>query len=128
MSSDPTRHSTSRTPSPPLPTLTALGEVPSPDPESNGEVKQDQLAFTIEFPSCPQLQLFKTVFNTGKPLSGYCQDDPLWLLLAEVASPSIAPPRRLVVWGISFDIGNELASFLCERERKESNVHSNQPI
>ncbi|KAJ3858170.1 hypothetical protein EV359DRAFT_88149, partial [Lentinula novae-zelandiae] len=28
-----------------------------------------------------------TVFNTGKPLSGYCQDDPLWPLLAEVASP-----------------------------------------
>ncbi|KAH7868807.1 uncharacterized protein C8R40DRAFT_1177396 [Lentinula edodes] len=24
--------------------------------------------------------------------------------------------------------GNELASFLCERERKESNGHSNQPI
>ncbi|KAJ3924327.1 MAG: hypothetical protein NXY57DRAFT_970166 [Lentinula lateritia] len=23
---------------------------------------------------------------------------------------------------------NELASFLCERERKESNGHSNQPI
>ncbi|KAJ4465975.1 hypothetical protein C8J55DRAFT_565973 [Lentinula edodes] len=83
MSSDPTCHSTSRTLSPPLPTLTALGEVPSPDPESNGEVKQDQLAFTIEFLSHPQLQLFKTVFNTGKPLSGYCQDDPLWLLLAE---------------------------------------------
>ncbi|KAJ4496531.1 hypothetical protein C8R41DRAFT_918615 [Lentinula lateritia] len=79
--------SPSCTPSPLLPPLTALGEVPSPDSESDGEVKQDQLAFTLESPSRPQLQLFETVFNTGKPLSGYCQDDPLWLLLAEVASP-----------------------------------------
>ncbi|KAJ3860590.1 hypothetical protein EV359DRAFT_85174 [Lentinula novae-zelandiae] len=86
MSSDPAR-SPSRTPSPLLPPLTALGEVPSPDSESDGEVEQDQLAFTLESPSCPQLQLFETVFNTGKPLLGYCQDDPLWLLLAEVASP-----------------------------------------
>ncbi|KAJ3858731.1 hypothetical protein EV359DRAFT_87297 [Lentinula novae-zelandiae] len=77
----------SHTPSPLLPTLTALGEVPSPAPESDGEVETDQLAFTLESPSCPQLQLFETVFNTGKPLSCYCQDDPLWLLLAEVASP-----------------------------------------
>ncbi|KAJ3804664.1 hypothetical protein F5876DRAFT_82781 [Lentinula aff. lateritia] len=86
MSSDPAR-SPSRTPSPLLPPLTTLGEVPSPDSESNGEVEQDQLAFTLESPSRPQLQLFEMVFNTGKPLSGYCQDDPLWLLLAEVASP-----------------------------------------
>ncbi|KAJ3804066.1 hypothetical protein F5876DRAFT_70937, partial [Lentinula aff. lateritia] len=61
--------------------------VPSPAPESDGEVETDQLAFTLESPSRPQLQLFETVFNTGKPLSGYCQDDPLWPLLAEVASP-----------------------------------------
>ncbi|KAJ3897075.1 hypothetical protein F5879DRAFT_996662 [Lentinula edodes] len=54
--------------SPQLPTLTTLGEVPSPGLDSNGE-------------------LFETVFNTGKPLSGYCQDDLLWPLLAEVASP-----------------------------------------
>ncbi|KAJ3804940.1 hypothetical protein F5876DRAFT_82392 [Lentinula aff. lateritia] len=87
MSSDPIHRSTSRTPSPQLPTLTTLGEVPSPGPDSDGEVEQDQLAFTIEFLSHPQLQLFETVFNTGKPLSGYCQDDPLWPLLAEVASP-----------------------------------------
>ncbi|KAJ3858493.1 hypothetical protein EV359DRAFT_68973 [Lentinula novae-zelandiae] len=87
MSSRPTRRSTSRTPSPLLPTLTSLGEVASPDPESNGEVEQDQLAFTIESPSRPQLQLFETMFNTGKPLSGYCEDDPLWSLLAAVASP-----------------------------------------
>ncbi|KAJ3803492.1 hypothetical protein F5876DRAFT_85228 [Lentinula aff. lateritia] len=86
MSPTPTRP-LSRTPSPLLPTLTALREVPSPAPESDGEVELDQLAFTIESPSRPQLQLFETVFNTGKPLSGYCQDDPLWPLLAEVASP-----------------------------------------
>ncbi|KAJ4471224.1 hypothetical protein C8R41DRAFT_870600 [Lentinula lateritia] len=86
MSSNSDR-SPSRTPSPLLPPLTALGEVPSPNSESDGEVEQDQLAFTLESPSHPQLQLFKTVFNTGKLLSGYCQDDPLWLLLAEVASP-----------------------------------------
>ncbi|KAJ4465616.1 hypothetical protein C8R41DRAFT_926492 [Lentinula lateritia] len=85
--SAPLHRSNSRTRSPQLPTLTTLGEVLSPDLESDGEVEQDQLAFTIEFPSHPQLQLFKTVFNTGKPLSGYCQDDPLWSLLAEIASP-----------------------------------------
>ncbi|KAJ3911102.1 hypothetical protein F5877DRAFT_86475 [Lentinula edodes] len=68
----------SHTPSPLLPTLTALGEVPSPDPESDGEVETDQLAFTIESPSHPQLQLFETVSTL---------DNPLWLLLAEVASP-----------------------------------------
>ncbi|KAJ3911397.1 hypothetical protein F5877DRAFT_73213 [Lentinula edodes] len=72
MSPAPTRL-TSRTPSPLLPTLTTLGEVPSPGPESDGEVEANQLAFTIESPSGPQLQLFET-------------DDPLWLLLAEVAS------------------------------------------
>ncbi|KAJ3803622.1 hypothetical protein F5876DRAFT_84878 [Lentinula aff. lateritia] len=86
MSSPPARRF-SRTPSPSLPTLTALGEVPSPTSESDGEVETDQLAFTLESLSHPQLQLFETVFNTGKPLSGYCQDDPLWPLLAEVASP-----------------------------------------
>ncbi|KAJ3803886.1 hypothetical protein F5876DRAFT_84205 [Lentinula aff. lateritia] len=86
MSSTPARP-LSRTPSPLLPTLTALGKVPSPAPESDGEVETDQLAFTIESPSRPQLQLFETVFNTGKLLSGYCQDDPLWPLLVEVASP-----------------------------------------
>ncbi|KAJ3910769.1 hypothetical protein F5877DRAFT_87075, partial [Lentinula edodes] len=86
MSSTPA-HPASRTPSPSLPIFTALGEVPSPGPESDGEVETDQLAFTIESPSRPQLQLFETVFNTGKPLVAYCQDDPLWLLLAEVASP-----------------------------------------
>ncbi|KAJ3859220.1 hypothetical protein EV359DRAFT_68351 [Lentinula novae-zelandiae] len=42
-------------------------KVPSPAPESDGEVEMDQLAFTIESPSCPQLQLFETVFNTGRP-------------------------------------------------------------
>ncbi|KAJ3803889.1 hypothetical protein F5876DRAFT_71080 [Lentinula aff. lateritia] len=86
MSADQSRASP-RTPSPLLPPLTALGQVPSPDPESDGELEQDQLAFTLESPSRPQLQLFETVFNTGKPLSAYCQDNPLWLLLAEVASP-----------------------------------------
>ncbi|KAJ3807289.1 hypothetical protein F5876DRAFT_79858 [Lentinula aff. lateritia] len=74
MSSNPARCSTSYAPAPFLPTLTSLGEVVSLDPESNGEVEQDQLAFTIGFPSRPQLQLFKTIFNTGKPLSGYCQE------------------------------------------------------
>ncbi|KAJ3804793.1 hypothetical protein F5876DRAFT_82599 [Lentinula aff. lateritia] len=85
--SAPNRRSRSRTRSPLLPIFTTLGKVPSPGLDSDGEVEQDQLAFTIEFPSHPQLQLFETVFNTGKPLSGYCQDDPLWPLLAEVASP-----------------------------------------
>ncbi|KAJ4486618.1 hypothetical protein C8J55DRAFT_558616 [Lentinula edodes] len=84
--SAPIHRSNLHTPSPQLPTLTTLGKVP-PGLDSDGEVKQDQLAFTIEFLSHPQLQLFETVFNTGKPLSGYCQNDPLWPLLVEVASP-----------------------------------------
>ncbi|GAW02975.1 hypothetical protein LENED_004659 [Lentinula edodes] len=62
--SAPLRRSSSRTRSPQLPILTTIGEVPSPDLESDGEAEQDQLAFTIEFPSRPQLQLFETVFNT----------------------------------------------------------------
>ncbi|KAJ3911503.1 hypothetical protein F5877DRAFT_85878 [Lentinula edodes] len=72
---------------PPLPILTSLAEEVSPVPESEGEVEQDQLAFTIDSPSCPHFQLFENIFNTGKPLAGYCQDDPLWSLLAAVASP-----------------------------------------
>ncbi|KAJ3911968.1 hypothetical protein F5877DRAFT_85332 [Lentinula edodes] len=79
--------STSCLSSPLLPAVTSLGEVVSPAPQSDGEVKQDQLAFTIEAQSRPQLQLFETVFNTGKPLSAYCEDNPLWSLLAAVASP-----------------------------------------
>ncbi|KAJ3897081.1 hypothetical protein F5879DRAFT_996650, partial [Lentinula edodes] len=81
------RRSTSRSSSPLLPAVTSLGEVVSPVPQSDGEVEQDQLAFTIEAPSRPQLQLFETIFNTGKSLSAYCEDDPLWSLLAAVASP-----------------------------------------
>ncbi|KAJ3897262.1 hypothetical protein F5879DRAFT_996315 [Lentinula edodes] len=54
---------------------------------SEGEAEQDQLAFTIESPSRPQLQLFETIFNTGKPLASYCRDDPLWSTLTEVALP-----------------------------------------
>ncbi|KAJ3871010.1 hypothetical protein F5051DRAFT_434199 [Lentinula edodes] len=56
-------------------------------PASKGEVEQDELAFTIESPSQPQLQLFKNVFNTGKSLASYCRDDPFWSTLAEVALP-----------------------------------------
>ena len=81
------RRSTSRSSSPLLPAVTSLGEVVSPVPQLDGEVEQDQLAFTIEAPSRPQLQLFETIFNTGKSLSAYCEDDPLWSLLAAVASP-----------------------------------------
>ncbi|KAJ3911982.1 hypothetical protein F5877DRAFT_85311 [Lentinula edodes] len=73
---------TSRASSPLLPTLTSLREVASPDPESDGEVEQGQLAFPIKSLAHPQLQLFETMFNTGKPLSGYFEDDPLWSLLA----------------------------------------------
>ncbi|KAJ3846760.1 hypothetical protein EV368DRAFT_88562 [Lentinula lateritia] len=54
---------------------------------SEGEVEQDQLAFTIESPSRPQLQLFESLFNTRKSLALYCRDDLLWSTLAEVALP-----------------------------------------
>ncbi|KAJ3858106.1 hypothetical protein EV359DRAFT_88255 [Lentinula novae-zelandiae] len=73
--------------SPPLPILTSLAEEVSPIAESEGEEEQDQLAFTIDFPSRPHLQIFENILNTGKPLAGYCQDDPLWSLLAAVGSP-----------------------------------------
>ncbi|KAJ3804975.1 hypothetical protein F5876DRAFT_82348 [Lentinula aff. lateritia] len=87
------------TPSPLLPTLTALREVPSPAPESDGEVERDQLAFTIESPSRPQLQLFETVFNTGKPLEANPEPPHrVWLVVPpgrSVVAPSSvpAPPR-----------------------------------
>ncbi|KAJ3926571.1 MAG: hypothetical protein NXY57DRAFT_1043156 [Lentinula lateritia] len=58
-----------------------------PCSSSGGEVEQDQLAFTIESPSLPQLQLFENIFNTGKSLAAYCRDDPLWPILAAVALP-----------------------------------------
>ncbi|KAJ3925383.1 MAG: hypothetical protein NXY57DRAFT_967922 [Lentinula lateritia] len=58
-----------------------------PRSSSRGEVEQDQLAFMIESPSLPQLQLFENIFNTGKSLAAYCRDDPLWPILAAVALP-----------------------------------------
>ncbi|KAJ3871987.1 hypothetical protein F5051DRAFT_445615 [Lentinula edodes] len=58
-----------------------------PRSPSEGEVEQDQLAFMIESPSIPQMQLFENVFNTGKSLAAYCRDDPLWPTLAVVALP-----------------------------------------
>ncbi|KAJ4495511.1 hypothetical protein C8R41DRAFT_918640 [Lentinula lateritia] len=58
-----------------------------PRSSSEGEVDQDQLAFTIESPSIPQIQFFENVFNTGKSLAAYCRDDPLWSTLAAVALP-----------------------------------------
>ncbi|KAJ3902753.1 hypothetical protein F5879DRAFT_990756 [Lentinula edodes] len=117
MSPAPTRL-TSRTPSPLLPTLTTLGEVPSPGPESDGEVEANQLAFTIESPSGPQLQLFKTVFNTGKLLSGYCQDDPLWLLLAELHGT----PAHQSTWGIPLSVWHEYDAALHARTSSTSTL------
>ncbi|KAJ3858558.1 hypothetical protein EV359DRAFT_87553 [Lentinula novae-zelandiae] len=124
------RRSTSRSSSPLLPAVTSLGEVVSPDPQSDGEVEQDQLAFTVEALSRPQLQLFETVFNTGKPLSAYCEDDPLWSLLAAVASPctnclktpisarSFGTATLLVgcaTWGIPLDVWRRYDAALHER-------------
>ncbi|KAJ3849328.1 hypothetical protein EV368DRAFT_85650 [Lentinula lateritia] len=71
--------------SPPIRSRSSSRE--SAAPASEGEVKQDELAFTIESPSQPQLQLFENIFNTGKSLASYCCDDPLWSTLAEVALP-----------------------------------------
>ncbi|KAJ3924900.1 MAG: hypothetical protein NXY57DRAFT_968801 [Lentinula lateritia] len=69
---------------------------------SGGEAEQDQLAFTIESPSRPQLQLFENIFNTGKSLALYCRDDPLWSTLAQFMywekdlQPWEAPPPSLL--------------------------------
>ncbi|KAJ3853957.1 hypothetical protein EV368DRAFT_81105 [Lentinula lateritia] len=72
MSPPPSRFTSTHASSPSLPAIA------SPAPESNGEVEQDQLTFTIEAPSRPQLLLFENVFNTGKLLAAYCQV-PEWL-------------------------------------------------
>ncbi|KAJ3805100.1 hypothetical protein F5876DRAFT_82171 [Lentinula aff. lateritia] len=71
--------------SPPIHSRSSSRELAAP--ASEGEVEQDELAFTIESPSQPQLQLFENIFNTGKLLASYCCDDPLWSTLAEVALP-----------------------------------------
>ncbi|KAJ3804646.1 hypothetical protein F5876DRAFT_82821 [Lentinula aff. lateritia] len=127
MSADQSR-APPHTPSPLLPPLTALGEVPSPDPESDGELEQDQLAFTLELPSRPQLQLFETVFNTGKPLSGDCQDDPLWLLLAEDLAYSHrflelhGTPAHKSTWGIPLGVWREYDAALHARTSSTSTL------
>ncbi|KAJ3804649.1 hypothetical protein F5876DRAFT_82811 [Lentinula aff. lateritia] len=72
----------SKAPSPAGPSWSSL-----PHSSSDGEAEQDQLAFTLESPSIPQLQLFENIFNTGKSLVAYCRDDPLWPTLAAVALP-----------------------------------------
>ncbi|KAJ3897609.1 hypothetical protein F5879DRAFT_995787 [Lentinula edodes] len=83
MSSSP-----SKAPSAASPSRSSLPRSPSEEEvASDGEVEQDQLAFTIESPSIPQIQLFENVFNTGKSLAAYCPDDPLWPTLAAVALP-----------------------------------------
>ncbi|KAJ3924131.1 MAG: hypothetical protein NXY57DRAFT_970656, partial [Lentinula lateritia] len=83
MSSSPSKAPSAAGPSrSSLPRSSSEGEV-----ASDGEVDQDQLAFTIESPSIPQIQFFENVFNTGKSLVAYCRDDPLWSTLAAVALP-----------------------------------------
>ncbi|KAJ3849498.1 hypothetical protein EV368DRAFT_85497 [Lentinula lateritia] len=61
------------------------GGVPSVVSEDDEDV--DQLAFTLDAPSRPQLNLFEKVFNTGKSLASYSQDDPLWSLLSSIVAP-----------------------------------------
>ncbi|KAJ3897583.1 hypothetical protein F5879DRAFT_995824 [Lentinula edodes] len=83
MSSSP-----SKAPSAAGPSRSSLPRSPSEgEVASDGEVEQDQLAFMIESPSIPQIQLFENVFNTGKSLAAYCRDDPLRSTLAAVALP-----------------------------------------
>ncbi|KAJ3847218.1 hypothetical protein EV368DRAFT_87980 [Lentinula lateritia] len=61
------------------------GGVPSVVSEDDEDV--DQLAFTLDAPSRPQLDFFEKVFNTGKSLASYSQDDPLWSLLSSIVAP-----------------------------------------
>ncbi|KAJ3812838.1 hypothetical protein F5876DRAFT_74490 [Lentinula aff. lateritia] len=82
--------SKSTRPSPP--SLTAASSSPVSHEEggvplTEDEEDVDQLAFTLDSPSRPQLEFFKKVFNTGKPLAGYSSDDPLWLLLSSLVVP-----------------------------------------
>ncbi|KAJ3804812.1 hypothetical protein F5876DRAFT_70320 [Lentinula aff. lateritia] len=95
--------SKSTRPSPP--SLTAASSSPVPHEEGGvllTEDKEDvdQLAFTLDSPSRPQLEFFEKVFNTGKPLAGYSSDDPLWSLLSSLAVPCtncLKVPRTCVV-------------------------------
>ncbi|KAJ3847429.1 hypothetical protein EV368DRAFT_69117 [Lentinula lateritia] len=96
--------------------------------DSNGEVEQDQLAFMIESPSTPQLQIFKNVFNTGKPLASYYWDDPLWPTLAAVAVacsnctkhpdtckvPLDVPSALPVILGTAWYLGSAATKVLVE--------------
>lgn len=61
------------------------GGVPSVVSEDDEDI--DQLAFTLDIPSHPQLDFFEKVFNTGKSLASYSQDDPLWSLLSSIVVP-----------------------------------------
>ncbi|KAJ3864442.1 hypothetical protein EV359DRAFT_81407, partial [Lentinula novae-zelandiae] len=70
---------------PPLPFLLSSGGVPSVVSEDDEDI--DQLVFTLDAPSRPQLDFFEKVFNTGKSLASYLQDDPLWSLLSSIVVP-----------------------------------------
>ncbi|KAJ3847673.1 hypothetical protein EV368DRAFT_87464 [Lentinula lateritia] len=67
------------------------GSVPSVVSEDDEDV--DQLAFTLDAPSRPQLNLFEKVFNTGKSLASYSQDDPLWSLLSSIVASCTNCPK-----------------------------------
>ncbi|KAJ3847181.1 hypothetical protein EV368DRAFT_88025 [Lentinula lateritia] len=76
-----------------LPSPTAASNLPVPHeeggfPPTEDEEDVDQLAFTLDSPSHPQLEFFEKVFNTGKPLAGYSSNDPLWSLLWLFPAPT----------------------------------------
>ncbi|KAJ3898199.1 hypothetical protein F5879DRAFT_995040 [Lentinula edodes] len=77
---------------PSLPSPIACSSSPVPHeeggvPSTEDEEDVDQLAFTLDSPLRPQLELFEKAFNTGKPLAGYSSDDPLWPLLSSLVVP-----------------------------------------
>ncbi|KAJ3803946.1 hypothetical protein F5876DRAFT_71029 [Lentinula aff. lateritia] len=94
-----------------LPSPTAASNLPVPHeeggfPPTEDEEDVDQLAFTLDSPSHPQLEFFEKVFNTGKPLAGYSSNDPLWCHI--LVSYLLEPPD--VRTGKSFNFGTPLGS------------------
>ncbi|KAJ3846210.1 hypothetical protein EV368DRAFT_89399 [Lentinula lateritia] len=82
--------------------------------DSNGEVEQDQLTFTIESPSTPQLQLFENVFNTGKSLwVSWTIPEDTWRRYDELLHSSTSAMKVLV----ELNMLNEQDSCVIDRSK-----------
>ncbi|KAJ3897086.1 hypothetical protein F5879DRAFT_996643 [Lentinula edodes] len=144
---DRPRRSTSRVSSPLLLALTSLGEVTSPDPKSNGEVEQDQLAFTIESPSVRDCIQHWEAVTPGKcqvpansPQCTNCSSKKTCSLgktlqyqyFARQCNQDLAYSRRFLelhgtpahraTWGIPLDVWHQYDAALHERTSSTSTL------